>query len=303
MMADNIVWMDFNDAPDQSATERESFDTKELKAHLIDRLPEALAYLFPNGKHRGKQFVVGDLQGNAGKSLVVDLQGQKAGMWIDFATSEGGDVLDLWAQANGMDSQRNFPQVMESIARWLGEAPLRPVQPAIKKEPVDELGPWSAKWDYHDANGQLIACVYRYDTPDGKEYRPWDVLARSMRAPNPRPLYNQSRMKSVREVVLVEGEKAADALTNIGIVSTTAMNGANAPVEKTDWSPLAGKHVLIWPDKDEAGIQYAQRASLALTRAGVASVAILQPPSDKPEKGSSTFHVDSRIFPAGLAIR
>lgn len=140
MMADNIVWMDFNDAPDQSAAERETFDAKELKAHLIDRLPEALAYLFPNGKYRGKQFIVGDLQGNAGKSLVVDLQDQKAGMWIDFATSEGGDVLDLWAQANGMDSQRNFPQVMESIARWLGEAPLRPVQPVIKKEPVDELG-------------------------------------------------------------------------------------------------------------------------------------------------------------------
>ncbi|MEW8418428.1 MAG: AAA family ATPase, partial [Candidatus Thiodiazotropha endolucinida] len=284
MMADNIVWMDFNDAPDQSATEHESFDAKELKAHLIDRLPEALAYLFPNGKHRGKQFVVGDLQGNAGKSLVVDLQGQKAGMWIDFATSEGGDVLDLWAQANGMDSQRNFPQVMESIARWLGDAPLRPVQPVIKKEPVDELGPWSAKWDYHDANGQLIACVYRYDTPDGKEYRPWDVHTRSMRAPNPRPLYNQPRIKSACEIVLVEGEKAADALTDIGIVSTTAMNGANAPVEKTDWSPLAGKHVLIWPDKDEAGMQYAQRASLALTRSGVASVAILQPPADKPDK-------------------
>jgi len=295
MMADNIVWMDFNDAPDQSATERESFDAKELKAHLIDRLPEALAYLFPNGKYRGKQFVVGDLHGNAGKSLVVDLQGQKAGMWIDFATSEGGDVLDLWAQANGMDSQRNFPQVMESVARWLGEAPLRPVQPVIKKEPVDELGPWSAKWDYHDADGQLIACVYRYDTPDGKEYRPWDVLARSMRAPNPRPLYNQSRMKSVREVVLVEGEKAADALTNIGIVATTAMNGANAPVEKTDWSPLAGKHVLIWPDKDEAGMQYAQRASLALTRAGVASVAILQPPADKPEKWDAADAVDEQM--------
>lgn len=102
-------------------------------------------------------------------------------------------------------------------------------------------------------------------------------------------------MKSVREVVLVEGEKAADALTNIGIVSTTAMNGANTPVEKTDWSPLAGKHVLIWPDKDEAGMQYAQRASLALTKAGVASVAILQPPSDKPEKWDAADAVDEQM--------
>lgn len=295
MMTDNIVWMDFNDAPEQGIAVRESFDAQDLKTQLIGRLPEALAYLFPNGKTRSNQFVIGDLQGNTGKSLVVDLQGQKAGMWIDFATNEGGDVIDLWAEVNGLDSQRNFPQVIESVAHWLGEMPRATSQPLIKKEPVDELGPWSAKWDYHDGQGKLIACIYRYDTPDGKEYRPWDVSTRKMCAPNPRPLYNQPQLKHVNEVVLVEGEKAADALVSIGITATTAMNGANAPVDKTDWSPLSGKHVLIWPDKDEAGLQYAQRASHALSNAGVATVAIIQPPPDKPDKWDAADAVDEQM--------
>ena len=283
-MTDLLVCMDFNDAPDQAVTDGEAVDAKALKARLLDRLSEALAYLFPNGKQRGEQFVVGDVQGHAGKSLVVDLQGQKAGMWIDFATGEGGDVLDLWAQVNGLDSQRDFPQIIQSVAQWLGELPLHPVQPPTRKEPMDPLGPWSDKWDYHDQNGSLIACIYRYDTPEGKEYRPWDVRARKIRAPNPRPLYNQPGLLTASDVVLVEGEKAADALIQQGIVATTAMNGANAPVDKTDWSPLTGKHVLIWPDKDEAGRQYAQRACDALSLVGVTSVAILQPPADKPEK-------------------
>lgn len=31
--------------------------------------------------------------------------------------------------------------------------------------PVDELGPATAKWDYLDAAGNLIVCVYRYGPP------------------------------------------------------------------------------------------------------------------------------------------
>ncbi|WP_339751861.1 AAA family ATPase [uncultured Marinobacter sp.] len=284
-MADNIVWLDFNDAPEQESSSTESgLDAKELKARLLERLSDVLAWLFPNGKTRGRQFFIGDLQGNRGKSLVVELEGPKAGMWIDFATGESGDVFDLWAANLNLDSQRQFPELVREISRWLGDAPPAVSPTTSYKPPVDELGPWSAKWDYHDGEGKLIACVYRYDTPDGKEYRPWDVRTRKMHAPNPRPLYNQPGMSAASEVVLVEGEKAADALIQQGIMATTAMNGANAPVDKTDWSPLKNKRVLIWPDKDEAGMQYAERVRNALLRMGTASVAILEPPADKPDK-------------------
>lgn len=284
MMADNIVWLDFNDAPDQGAPVHLGHDARDLKAQLLARLPAALAYLFPAGKIRGKQFVVGDLQGNPGRSLVVELEGERAGMWIDFATGEGGDILQAWAHVQGLDSTRDFPQLMAAVADWLG-VPSQPLPRARSKAPaMDELGPATAKWDYRDAEGRLIACVYRYDTPTGKEYRPWDVAARAMRAPDPRPLYNLPQLNGARQVVLVEGEKAADALIREGLAATTAMNGAKAPIDKTDWSPLQGKQVLIWPDNDAAGREYAERAAGAIAAAGASDVAVLQVPADKPEK-------------------
>jgi len=288
----NVVWLDFNDAPDQEFATKPRLESSEVKAQLLARLPAVLHYLFPAGKQRGKQYVVGYLDGNAGKSLVIVLDGARAGMWIDFATGEGGDILDAWARVMHLDARHDFPAVMSSVAQWLGvpdHIPLKgatksPLPSHTKSIPVDELGPATAKWDYRDQHGKLIACVYRYDTPNGKEFRPWDVLARAMRVPDPRPLYNQPQIASASHIILVEGEKAADALIIEGLVATTAMNGAQAPVGKTDWSPLKGKQVLIWPDNDEAGQQYAGRAAQAIVQAGAITVAVLHLPDDKPEK-------------------
>lgn len=91
-------------------------------------------------------------------------------------------------------------------------------------------------------------------------------------------------MVAAKEVVLVEGEKCAQALIQQGITATTAMNGANAPVDKTDWSPLIGKCVIVWPDKDTTGNTYADKAAKAIAAAGAKSVAILSIPNHKPEK-------------------
>jgi DNA primase len=66
-----------------------------------------------------------------------------------------------------------------------------------------------------------------------------------MKAPDPRPLYIQPQILTANQVVLVEGEKATDALIRLGMIASTAMNGANAPVAKTDWGPLKDKHVCI----------------------------------------------------------
>jgi putative DNA primase/helicase len=57
------------------------------------------------------------------------------------------------------------------------------------------------------------------------------------RAPDPRPLYNLPAYQPHNAGVLVEGEKCADALIRLGIVATTAMNGAKAPIDKTTGAP------------------------------------------------------------------
>jgi putative DNA primase/helicase len=285
MTANNIFWLDFNDAPEQR--DEPFTDTGSLRSSLLDRLETMLHYLFPHGKIRNGKFYVGDIDGNPGKSLVVELDGCRRGLWKDFADDEGGDLIDLWARAHGLSARHDFPHLATEIQQWLGNAPATPTavtRRVTRGIPVDELGPYTAKWDYLNASGDLIACVYRYDPPTGKEYRPWDVRARMWRAPDPRPLYNLPALAKAHEVVLVEGEKCADALIGIGITATTAMNGARAPVDKTDWTPLAGKAVVIWPDRDAPGWDYAENAARACAAAGCASVAILVPPIDKPDK-------------------
>lgn len=273
------TWLDFNDADDQRTEyTSEPVDTQALKHQLLRRLPQVLAYLYPKGVIRGGHFKIANLAGDKGESLVVQLQGVKAGLWSDFATGEGGDILNLWAARFGLDARRDFPRLVKDIREWLG-MPVENHPTPAKGKASNDLGASTARWDYLDANGDMIACVYRYDPPgQRKQFLPWDVKRRKNTPPEPRPLYNQPGMLLSRHVVLVEGEKAAQALIDRQICATTAMNGAKAPVDKTDWSPLKGRDVLIWPDNDTPGHEYAEAVAKILPAHGVANVSILEVP-------------------------
>ncbi|MBF0165078.1 MAG: DUF3987 domain-containing protein [Magnetococcales bacterium] len=298
------AWFDFNDARTRFSTSQENgFDVERIKARLLDNIEGVLAYLLPAGKVRYGKFYVGDVAGQSGDSMVLELNGPKAGMWFDHATGQGGDIIDLWAATRGWETKRDFSNILQEIAAWLGEG-----QTIIKSRsdwkgpPMDELGPSTSQWSYHDQNGNLLARVFRYDPPSGKEFRPWDVRARRWQAPSPRPLYDLPGILASRQVVLVEGEKCAEALQQLGIVASTAMHGANAPVDKTDWSPLSGKDVLIWPDKDAPGWDHAVAMAAACQSAGCRSVAILIPPDDRPEKWDAADAVaEGMDIPAFLA--
>ncbi|HRL55355.1 MAG TPA: hypothetical protein PK805_14020, partial [Acidovorax temperans] len=260
-------------------------EREELRAELLARLESVLFTLFPAGKKRRGKFLIGDVLGSPGDSLEVVLEGEKAGLWTDRADNSGGDVYALIGNHFGIDVTRDFPRVLDAAADLLGRARSAPVRKGKKQTaPVDELGPATAKWDYLDATGKLIAVVYRYDPPgERKQFRPWDAKRHKMAPPDPRPLYNQPGMISAAQVVLVEGEKCAQALIDAGIVATTAMHGANAPVDKTDWSPLSGKAVLIWPDRDKPGWEYATQAAQAILSAGAKSCHVLYPPEEAAE--------------------
>lgn len=149
---------------------------------------------------------------------------------------------------------------------------------------MDELGPATAQWEYQDGEGKLIAIVYRYDPPgQKKEFAPGMSSARRQRLQIHVHSTTTPGMLKPDQVVVVEGEKCAQTLIDAGICATTAMHGANAPVDKTDWSPLAGKVVIIWPDKDKPGWEYADRAAQAMLAAGAKTCHILYPPEAAAE--------------------
>ncbi|WP_265023358.1 AAA family ATPase [Wolbachia endosymbiont (group A) of Epistrophe grossularia] len=254
---------------------------EQLRTQLLSNIRSCLSYLLPRGTFRGDKFYVGDLQGNKGQSMIVELTGSKAGLWHDFSTEEGGDIFDLWAAVTG---KNQFTDTIEDIAKWIGCS-----------EKNNTLGQPTASWNYYDESDQVIVTVYRYNTDSGKRYLPFDVKRSSFTLPETRPLYNIPGIMKSDKVILVEGEKCADALIEQGMTATTAMLGANAPIEKTDWSPLKGKHVIIWPDNDEPGKQYAEKVVKKLTFLGVLSLTLLEIPENKPKGWDSADGIEEKM--------
>jgi putative DNA primase/helicase len=95
----------------------------------------------------------------------------------------------------------------------------------------------------------------------------------------PRPLFAQPFDQDF--VVLVEGEKCAAAVIAAGIPATTWAGGA-AALHKTDFSPLAGKIVVLWPDNDDPGrraIESITKILIPITK----GISIVQIPPDRKE--------------------
>lgn len=71
-------------------------------------------------------------------------------------------------------------------------------------------------------------------------------------------------------------KKAANAasqlFTNFVVISWAGGSGA---VFKTNWTPLYGKDVLIWPDNDKAGFKAADQICSELRKIGVGNLRVV----------------------------
>jgi hypothetical protein len=152
------------------------------------------------------------------------------------------------------------------------------------------LGEPSRVWEYRDTENRLLFVVARFDPPrDRKQILPLTCGRDGWRwraPPAPRPLYGLDRLAARPDaaVIVTEGEKTADAAAALfpDMVAITWPGGALA-VAKADWQPLRGRHVVVWPDADDAGRRAAVQVAQAARAAGAASVAIVPVPSDLPD--------------------
>lgn len=147
-------------------------------------------------------------------------------------------------------------------------------------------------WPYYDADGALWGYMARWDfiengNPEklllpltycnlGKGAKGW----RAKGLPHPRPLYGLPAIfgNPDRPVIITEGEKARDAARDLfpEMVATTPMHGAKSP-HLTDFSPLAGRVVIIATDHDDAGQQFGDQLYELLHAAGALQVLHLDP--------------------------
>lgn len=119
-------------------------------------------------------------------------------------------------------------------------------------------------FDYRGGGGELLGYVLRCEFEDGKitptvtwcigpdGAMQWTV----QHFPRPRPLFGLDALaaKPDAPVLVPEGEKCraagAGALPMYAVVSWP---GGGKGVRYVDWSPLAGRDVVLWPDADEPG--------------------------------------------------
>ncbi|MCK4525942.1 AAA family ATPase [candidate division WOR-3 bacterium] len=189
-------------------------------------------------------------------------------------------------------SQKDIVTALRTLNLWTSleshiEPKLRrtnPAQSTATKKPLPTIPPGIFKtrkektlsnfWTYKDQAGKVLGHVARYDGNGKKEIIPYFNYKNSQWSPGapqtPRPLYGLNHITRASKdltIWIVEGEKCAEALQSLppGVrrLATTSMGGTNA-ARLTDWSPLAGRNVRIWPDYDKAGKVYAENVKLQL---------------------------------------
>ncbi len=131
--------------------------------------------------------------------------------------------------------------------------------------------------EYRDASGQPSYWRLRLKHPgtgekwirpmwfDGSSY----IIGEPPAPPEGKPLYGLPELLAADPAALVwivEGEWCADHLHKLGVIVTTS--GSAASASGADWTPLQGRHCIVWPDHDKAGADYADAVTAALHAQG-----------------------------------
>jgi Toprim domain len=150
----------------------------ELDRLLADRALELCADLLPGGHREGHEWRCGSIAGEMGGSLGVHLAGAKCGVWADFASGEGGKLLDL-IQAT---QRLGLKAAIKWARQWLGIVDGSPIsRPAVPKKPetaqADDPDRWRFAWRPAQPIAGTLAETYltarhlNFKDPDGRVLR------------------------------------------------------------------------------------------------------------------------------------
>lgn len=186
----------------------------------------------------------------------------------------GGDVFDVLAKDGGKSVEDLLKAVREEStrpARGRRAAATPPPAPAAEEVPVRGVKTYpspeaikaalrdvEATYPYTNPDtGKAELVIFRCRTREGKKTfiqaspqadGSWAMVA----PPKPWPLFNRTRVRGAGQIVVVEGEKCVKKGTDLGVRGTsfTTSPGGAGKAAYADWSPLAGKRVILWPDND-----------------------------------------------------
>ena len=181
---------------------------------------------------------------------------------------ENGRILMHCHRGSGCDVFK----ICESIGIKVGEIMPDDPRPQKNKPGLTLV----AEYDFIDENGQLLFQKIRYLDENGKktfrQRRPkegggWEYDL----AGTPRILYNLPAVLAAKEkgtpILVVEGEKDVDTLSQLGITATTMPGGAGKWLD-IHTQALAGSLVDVIADNDEVGREHAEKVVKSLLDAG-----------------------------------
>ena len=267
--------------------EYKKIDFTAINAAALPGFALLLHQWLPGGDRSGGEYVAKNPMRNDSHAGSFSIN-VNSGVWNDFATGDGGsDPISLFAYLFHSNDQGAAAKALAEafgIHAQVTQPSTSPPKPpktfwSAIEPPVDAPPPHRAHikrgfpermWCYRSASGTPLGYMYRFKTSDGgKEVLPlsWCRHGESgaeewrwMAFAEPRWLYGLDRLSDRPDapVLVVEGEPCADvaAAELPGLVCVTWPGGCKA-VDKSDWSPLAGRNVFIWPDcdslRDKAG--------------------------------------------------
>ena len=198
-------------------------------------------------------------QGNGDKNPSLHIAMNDDGNYL-FKCFSGCDQHTVFQTIRDMGLLPSLPERTEYLS-------------SIKPLPYIQTPTFQQEWHYTDEDGVSLFVKQRFKTNDakGKTYKTLRVLPDNSRVgklgdcrivPYKLPDLLQATAAG-RVVYITEGEKAADALGSLGVVATTSHAGSG------NWSPELNQYfkdanVVIVPDNDTAGWNYAQKVVEAL---------------------------------------
>ncbi|WP_210496317.1 toprim domain-containing protein [Pantoea ananatis] len=218
----------------------------ELSEKLWGNVDRVVKYLLPNGHKESNEWCVGNVNGDEGKSLKVNLAGKKT--WADFASGDSGDLLDLWVLVRNCalheamreakeflglkDDDHHFTEKKQSFARPTKKGVKKAdscyaylASRCIDRETADRFKISDAVVWYHDESREVPAIAYPYirsgellqvkristERPNGKKI----IMAESNCEPC---LFGwQALDKATRLLILCEGEIDCMSYAQIGL--------------------------------------------------------------------------------------
>jgi len=287
---------------DEEATHTaKQIDFDEINAKLMGNIEAHCHEWLPGGKVKGGSYRIGGIDGSLGSSMSINL---RTGQWYDHATEDkGGDLISLYAATSNLTQVEAASELQDTVNIVRMAKPIKSKPLASESDwehaltvPTDsppehwEHGQADIVYKYADAAGRPVGVIMRWDLPDGSKtisqctwmrHKTTERCTWRWQAFNaPRPLYKGELLNKMpsADVVIVEGEKAADALASkLPDHVVLSWAGGCKAINQSDWAVLEGRNVSIWADNDAPGRESAKQLQ------GITEGNLIDAPSDKAE--------------------